>query len=135
MGVTPIRSHLSPLPGRLIVRILSNLACVTGTGLALSRGMWPRALLLVFIALQAADGLLTYAAVERFGATVEGNPLLVTWMMLTGPEPALIGAKAMACLCGGLLYAAGVHHVLAGLSALYLFAAVVPWLRIFALYA
>jgi hypothetical protein len=97
--------------------------------------MWPRALLIVFIVLQAADGLLTYAAVERFGTTVEGNPLLATWIMLTGPEPALIGAKAMACLCGGLLYAAGVHHVLAGLSALYLFAAVVPWLRIFALYA
>ena len=98
-------------------------------------GMWPSALLLIFIVLQAADGLLTYAAVERFGTSVEGNPLLVTWIMLTGLEPALIGAKAMACLCGGLLYAAGVHHVLAGLSALYLFAAVVPWLRIFALYA
>ena len=41
----------------------------------------------------------------------------------------------MACACGGVLYAAGVHHVLAGLSALYLFAAVVPWLRIFAQYA
>jgi hypothetical protein len=97
--------------------------------------MWPRALLLIFIVLQAADGLLTYAAVERFGPAIEGNPLLATWMMLTGPEPALIGAKAMACFCGGLLYAAGVHHVLAGLSALYLFAAVMPWLRIFALNA
>src|SRR5688572_32349666 len=64
-------------------------------------GMWPRALLLIFIVLQAADGLLTYAAVERFGTSVEGNPLLVTWIMLTGLEPALIGAKTMACLCGG----------------------------------
>jgi len=94
-----------------------------------------RVLLLVFIALQAADGLLTYAAVERFGPSIEGNPLLATWMMLTGPEPALIGAKALACFCGGLLYAAGVHHVLAGLSALYLFAAVMPWLHIFATYS
>ena len=94
--------------------------------------MWPRVLLIVFIVLQAADGLLTYAAVERFGTAAEGNPILVTWMMLTGSEMALIGAKTMACLCGALLYVAGVHHVLAGLSALYLFAAVVPWLRIFA---
>ena len=97
--------------------------------------MWPRVLLGVFIVLQAADGLLTYAAVERFGPAAEGNPLLATWIMLTGPEPALIGAKAMACFCGVLLYAAGVHHVLAGLSAIYLFGAVVPWLRIFAFYA
>ena len=95
-------------------------------------GMWPRALLIVFILLQAADGLLTYAAVERFGMAAEGNPILATWIMLTGSGTALIGAKTVACMCGAVLYAAGVHHVLAGLSALYLFAAVVPWLRIFA---
>jgi hypothetical protein len=89
-------------------------------------------MLVTFIALQAVDGLLTYAAVERFGTMAEGNPILVTWIMLTGSAPALIGAKAMACLCGAVLYVAGVHHVLAGLSVLYLFAAVVPWLKIFA---
>jgi hypothetical protein len=94
--------------------------------------MWPRALLIVFIALQAADGLLTYTAVERFGTGAEGNPILATWIMLTGSGTALIGAKTVACMCGAVLYVAGVHHVLAGLSALYLFAAVVPWLRIFA---
>jgi hypothetical protein len=97
--------------------------------------MWPRVLLLIFIVLQAADGVLTYVAVERFGTAAEGNPLLATWMMLTGAAPALVGAKAMACLCGGLLYLAGVHHVLAGLSMLYLFAAVIPWLRIFATFS
>jgi hypothetical protein len=92
--------------------------------------MWPRVLLVVFIVLQAADGLLTYAAVERFGVAAEGNPILATWMMLTGYEAALLGAKTLACLCGGVLYVAGVYHVLAGLSVLYLFAAVVPWLQI-----
>lgn len=94
--------------------------------------MWPRVLLVLFIALQAADGLLTYAAVERFGPAAEGNPILVTWIMLAGSETALLVAKTVACLCGAVLYAAGVHHVLAGLSALYLFAAVMPWLHIFA---
>jgi hypothetical protein len=103
-----------------------------GITLALLMDMWPRALLIVFIVLQAADGLLTYAAVERFGAGAEGNPILATWIMLTGSGTALIGAKTMACMCGALLYAAGVHHVLAGLSVLYLFGAVVPWLRVFA---
>jgi hypothetical protein len=95
--------------------------------------MGPRVLLVVFIVLQAADGLLTYLAVERFGLQAEGNPLLATWIMLTGTGPALVGAKALALFCGGVLYAAGVHYVLAGLSVLYLFAAVVPWLRVFAL--
>ena len=97
--------------------------------------MWPRVLLVIFIVLQAADGLLTYAAVERFGTVAEGNPLLATWIVLTGSATALIGAKTMACLCGAVLYVTGVHHVLAGLSLLYLFAAVVPWLRIFAQFA
>ena len=91
---------------------------------------WPRALLVLFIVLQAADGLLTYAAVERFGLGAEGNPILATWMLLTGSEAALLGAKTLACFCGAVLYVTGVYHVLAGLSALYLFAAVMPWLRI-----
>jgi hypothetical protein len=93
--------------------------------------MKPRLWLVVFVLLQLADGVLTYAAVARFGAGVEGNPILATWIVITGAAPALIGAKVIACACGGVLYAAGVHHVLAGLSALYLFAAVMPWLHIF----
>jgi hypothetical protein len=93
--------------------------------------MRPRVWLIVFVALQIADGVLTYAAVERFGASAEGNPILATWIMITGAAPALLGAKLLACACGGVLYAAGVHRVLMGLSALYLFAAVMPWLHIF----
>ncbi|MEO7133902.1 MAG: DUF5658 family protein [Vicinamibacterales bacterium] len=94
--------------------------------------MKPRVWLAIFVVLQLADGMLTYAAIDRFGASAEGNPILATWIMLTGAAPALLGAKLMACACGGVLYVAGVHHVLVGLSALYLFAAVMPWLQIFA---
>ena len=94
--------------------------------------MRPRLWLAIFVVLQMVDGVLTYAAVDRFGAVAEGNPIIATWIMLTGALPALLGAKLLACACGGVLYAAGVHRVLAGLTALYLFAAVVPWLRIFA---
>jgi hypothetical protein len=93
--------------------------------------MKPRLWLVVFVVLQLADGVLTYAAVERFGTAAEGNPILATWIAVTGAAPALVGAKVIACVCGGVLYAAGVHHVLVALSALYLFAAVVPWLQIF----
>lgn len=92
--------------------------------------MRPRLWLLIFVLLQLADGVLTYAAVERFGTEAEGNPILATWIMLTGALPAVVGAKLLACACGAVLYAAGVHAVLIGLSALYLFAAVVPWLHI-----
>ena len=93
--------------------------------------MKPRLWLALFVMLQMADGVLTYAAVERFGASAEGNPLLATWILMAGAAPALLGAKLMACACGGVLYAAGVHRDLAGLAALYFFAAVVPWLQIF----
>jgi hypothetical protein len=92
--------------------------------------MRPRLWLAIFVVLQLADGILTYAAVDRFGAGAEGNPILATWIMLTGAVPALLGAKLLACACGGVLYAAGVHRVLVGLSALYLIAAVMPWLQI-----
>jgi hypothetical protein len=92
--------------------------------------MMPRLWLAIFVVLQLADGILTYAAVDRFGAGAEGNPILATWIMLTGAAPALLGAKLLACACGGVLYAAGVHRVLVGLSALYLVAAVMPWLQI-----
>lgn len=93
--------------------------------------MTPRLLLGVFIALQAADGWLTYQAVDLFGPSAEGNPILATWMHLTGPGPALVGAKLLAIGCGAVLYATGVYQALGGLTALYLFGAVVPWLKIF----
>ncbi len=93
--------------------------------------MRPRLWLVIFVLLQLADGVLTYAAVERFGTGAEGNPILATWIVITGAAPALIGAKLLACACGAVLYVTGVHHILVGLSALYLFAAVMPWLQIF----
>lgn len=93
--------------------------------------MKPRLWLAIFVLLQLADGVLTYAAVDRFGPNAEGNPLLAAWIVLAGALPAVFGAKLLACACGGVLYAAGVHRVLAGLSTLYLFAAVLPWLHIF----
>lgn len=93
--------------------------------------MTPRLLFAVFIALQAADGWLTYQAVDLFGPSAEGNPILATWMHLTGPGPALIGAKLLAIGCGAVLYATGVYQALGGLTMVYLFGAVLPWLQVF----
>jgi len=88
----------------------------------------PRLTLAVFVTFQAADGIFTYIAVGLFGPAAEANQLLVAWMGLAGPGPTLIGAKLLACGCGVLLYACGVHRILAGLTGLYLAFAVVPWL-------
>jgi hypothetical protein len=93
--------------------------------------MKPRLWLAIFIVLQLADGVLTYAAIGHFGVQAEGNPILATWILIAGALPAVFGAKLLACACGAVLYAAGVHRVLAGLATLYLFAAVLPWLHIF----
>ena len=58
--------------------------------------MKPRLWLAIFIVLQLADGMLTYAAIDLFGTSAEGNPILATWIMLTGAVPALLGAS-VAC--------------------------------------
>src|SRR5687768_3479592 len=93
--------------------------------------MAPRLLLAVFMLLQVADGLMTYVAVDMFGPQAEGNPLLATWMNMLGYGPALVGAKLLACGCGVILYVCGVNLALIGLTALYLFGAVVPWVQVF----
>jgi hypothetical protein len=91
-----------------------------------------RLTLLVFLTFQAADGLMTYAVASQFGAGVEGNPLIATWMHLVGVGPALLLAKIASAAGGILLYMRGVHFWLAACTAFYAFGAVIPWLRVLA---
>jgi hypothetical protein len=91
----------------------------------------PRLVVALFLIAQVCDGVLTYAALQHFGPDAEGNPLLVTWIALIGPESALLGAKLLASGCGILLYVVGTYRVLLGLTVLYGAAAVGPWLAIF----
>lgn len=84
----------------------------------------------IFIVLQVSDGLITYGAVSVFGNMAEGNPLIQTWIHLIGPGPTLFLAKLLACGCGAVLYTAGITRALAALTALYLLAAIGPWLLI-----
>jgi hypothetical protein len=85
-------------------------------------------ILTLFIVFQIADGLITYSAIDSFGFIAEGNPLLRTWMLVAGAGPTLVGAKVLACCCSFVLFITGRHRSLAGLSAVYFFGAVVPWL-------
>jgi hypothetical protein len=84
----------------------------------------------MFVAVQIADGLMTYAGVRLFGTGAEGNPLLATWMLFVGAVPALLGAKLLACGCATVLHLCGATRSLAGLTTLYVFGAVVPWLHV-----
>jgi hypothetical protein len=91
----------------------------------------PQLIVAVFLLAQAWDGVLTYAAVQLFGPSAEGNPLLATWIQLVGPEAAIVGAKLFASGCGVLLHCLGTHRVLLGLTILYGAAAIGPWLVVF----
>ena len=91
----------------------------------------PQLVIAVFLIAQLIDGVFTYWAIQQFGVLAEGNPLLATWVVLVGPQPAIIGAKLLASGCGVLLYAAHCHRVLGGLTLLYGAVAVGPWLVAF----
>ena len=86
---------------------------------------------MLFLIAQACDGIFTYVAVQAHGVAAEGNVVLGTWMGLVGPVPTLIAAKLIAAAGGVLLYFHGVHRILAGLTLVYVAAAIGPWILIF----
>ncbi|HWK10821.1 MAG TPA: DUF5658 family protein [Vicinamibacterales bacterium] len=89
-----------------------------------------RAILAIFIALQLADGLITFAAVQIFGPAAEGNPILVAWIHLAGPAATLFVAKGVSCGLAVLLYSSGRFKTLGALTAIMLFCAIGPWLSV-----
>jgi hypothetical protein len=99
-----------------------------GLGGCTARGVaFGKAILVAFILCQALDGLLTYSGIRAYGPTIEGNPILATWMLLAGTGPTLLVAKIAACACGTILYVHGTHKTLAVLTAVYLVVSVAPW--------
>jgi hypothetical protein len=89
-----------------------------------------RAVLAVFIVLQLADGLITFAAVQIFGPAAEGNPILVAWIAVVGPAVTLVLAKGVSCALAVLLYSAGRFKTLSALTAVMLVGAIGPWLSV-----
>jgi hypothetical protein len=100
-----------------------SLATLTLPGSA-TRGMSAVAL---FAAVQVADGILTLAGIARFGPGVESNPILSVSMMALGAAPALSIAKIVAVLLATVLHGARCHLMLALLTILYVFVALLPW--------
>ena len=86
--------------------------------------------LLVFLVAQASDGVLTYIGVSSFGLHAEANPL-ISWLMASiGEGAALTTAKVSAAFFGIALHLSAVHKAVAFLAALYMAAAVLPWMAI-----
>jgi len=84
--------------------------------------------IVLFFVSQALDGALTYIGLRTFGPSIEGNPLLAWLMAAFGQTTALAGAKLAAVGFGMILHLASVHRVVALLTALYVSAAVFPWM-------
>ena len=84
--------------------------------------------LAVFILTQMLDGALTYWGVTKFGLAVESNAYLLELMQSIGPAQALIAAKALAVVCGVILFSTTSFRVLAVATDWCLGFAVVPWL-------
>ena len=94
----------------------------------------PEALLIVaFLILQGLDGSLTYLVLS-LDEWLEGNFVLTHAIKTIGAAPALYLGKLIASLLGILIYLKaprGKRQILGTLVALYLVAAVLPWLWIY----
>lgn len=84
--------------------------------------------ILTFFVVQALDAAFTYWGVALYGPSIEGNPLLASLMTTIGEGPALASAKLMAAGFGIVLHLTQVHRIVAALTALYVGAALVPWM-------
>lgn len=88
------------------------------------------AVMIAFLATQVLDGVLTYRGVRDLGlgVDIEGNPLIAFAMTALGVRVALILAKTFTSLLGFVLHTHRYHRVLAILTAVYVVAAIGPWM-------
>jgi hypothetical protein len=84
--------------------------------------------LFVFVAVQCTDAWLTAIGIDRFGSTIEANPILAWYVTTFGAGIALVSAKVIAIGCAAALHAQAWHRTLAALTVLYLIFAIIPWI-------
>jgi hypothetical protein len=97
----------------------------------IQRSLFGKAVMLVFVLTQVADGLFTYFGIKMFGAAIEGNPLVAWYVTAYGAGVAVVGAKGLALACGAALHLRAMHRTIGALTIIYLTAAVWPWFQIF----
>lgn len=86
-----------------------------------------------FASLQILDGVLTHMGVARYGTIMEGNPFLKMLMERFTPENALFIVKSIAVLMVAVITVLArqlpwIKNMIAFLSCIYLFAAIIPWI-------
>ena len=86
--------------------------------------------IVLFLVAQAIDGGFTYLGVITFGPAIEANPLLAWLMAAVGEARRSPAPSSRPSAFGMILHLAAVHRALALLTAIYLSAAVVPWLTL-----
>jgi hypothetical protein len=89
-----------------------------------TRAGWVLAL---FAAIQVADLAMTVSGVARFGAGIEGNPVLSFYAATLGIGVTLVAAKLFCIAAGMLLHLRAKHLALAILTLGYVLGAVMPW--------
>jgi hypothetical protein len=83
--------------------------------------------LLLFVAVQIADGAQTYLGILRFGPGIEANPIVASCAAVFGASAALALAKSVAIIGGTTLHVLSQHLVLVALTVACVFGAIVPW--------
>ena len=84
----------------------------------------------LFLLVQASDGVLTYVGVSAYGVAIEGNPLIAWLMASIGEGPGLATAKLAAGAFGIALHLTAVHSAIVALTVFYVAVAIVPWMTI-----
>jgi hypothetical protein len=87
-------------------------------------GAW---VLVIFAAIQLADGVMTAVGAAQYGTSIEANPLLVFLFGVVGTGATIVAMKLFAILCATLLHLREKYSALAILTLVYVFAAIVPW--------
>ena len=94
-----------------------------------TRAAWA---LVIFAAIQLADGVMTAAGAAQYGTSIEANPLLLFLFGVVGTGVTIVGMKLFAILCATLLHLREKYSALTILTVVYLLAAIVPWTVILA---
>jgi hypothetical protein len=95
------------------------------------RALFGDVVVLGFLIVQSLDGAFTYLGVCRWGPGIEANPLVSSVVAVAGLGAGIVLAKLAAIAFGILLHLRQVHGVVAFLTALYFWAAIVPWAALF----
>jgi hypothetical protein len=87
-----------------------------------------------FIVVQLIDWIATSQGLALFGTSVEANPLLRFLMERYDTITVLTTSKLFATMAGSFLHFLNRHSMVAALTLLYTLFAIIPWMKLLALY-